>query len=101
MILRHQISKMRGSGIVIHKGAALHVDRAARSLFVIQKLARLRGGSEEATDYKYAHDFGEEHYVPQAYLPEGRVYYHPTTNGMELRITERMNYLRSLQSDKQ
>ncbi|MBR5875613.1 MAG: hypothetical protein IKZ10_02125, partial [Akkermansia sp.] len=42
----------------------------------------------------YAHDFGDDHFVPQAYLPEGRVYYHPTTNGMELRITERMNYLR-------
>ncbi|MBQ4613591.1 MAG: replication-associated recombination protein A [Akkermansia sp.] len=61
-----------------------------------KKLARLRGVAEEATQYKYAHDFGEEHYVPQAYLPEGRVYYHPTTNGMELRITERMEYLRKL-----
>lgn len=61
-----------------------------------KKLARLRGVSEEATQYKYAHDFGEEHFVPQAYLPEGRVYYHPTHNGMELRISERMDYLRRL-----
>ncbi|MDO5450734.1 MAG: replication-associated recombination protein A [Akkermansia sp.] len=61
-----------------------------------KKLARLRGVSEEATQYKYAHDYGEEHFVPQAYLPEGRVYYHPTTNGMELRISERMEYLRRL-----
>ena len=61
-----------------------------------KKLARLRGVAEEDTRYKYAHDFGDEHYVPQAYLPEGRVYYHPTTNGMELRITERMEYLRKL-----
>ncbi len=60
-----------------------------------KKLARLRGVSEEATTYKYAHDFGDDHFVPQAYLPEGRVYYHPTTNGMELRITERMEYLRN------
>lgn len=59
-----------------------------------KKLAKLRGASDEDVNYKYAHDFGEEHFVPQAYLPEGRVYYHPTTNGMELRITERMNYLR-------
>ncbi len=67
-----------------------------------KKLARLRGVSEEATTYKYAHDFGDDHFVPQAYLPEGRVYYHPTTNGMELRITERMNYLRQnhLSDDK-
>ncbi len=61
-----------------------------------KKLARLRGVSEEKTTYKYAHDFGEEHYVPQAYLPEGRVYYHPTSNGLELRIRERMEYLRRL-----
>ncbi len=59
-----------------------------------KKLARLRGVPEEQTQYKYAHDFGEDHFVPQAYLPEGRVYYHPTTNGMELRIGERMAYLR-------
>lgn len=65
-----------------------------------KKLARLRGVSEEATQYKYAHDFGDEHYVPQAYLPEGRVYYHPTTNGMELRITERMEYLRRLREQQ-
>ncbi len=59
-----------------------------------KKLARLRGASEEETTYKYAHDYGEDHFVPQAYLPEGRVYYHPTRNGLELRIGERMEYLR-------
>ena len=61
-----------------------------------KKLAKLRGVAEEDTEYKYAHDFGEDHFVPQAYLPEGRVYYHPTRNGMELRISERMEYLRQL-----
>ncbi len=66
-----------------------------------KKLARLRGVSQEATEYKYAHDFGDEHYVSQAYLPEGRVYYHPTTNGMELRISERMEYLRQLNQQKE
>lgn len=65
-----------------------------------KKLARLRGVAEEATRYKYAHDFGDDHFVPQAYLPEGRVYYHPTTNGMELRITERMEYLRQLREQQ-
>lgn len=59
-----------------------------------KKLARLRGASKEETTYKYAHDYGEDHFVPQAYLPEGRVYYHPTRNGLELRIGERMEYLR-------
>ncbi len=65
-----------------------------------KKLARLRGVSEEATQYKYAHDFGEEHFVPQAYLPEGRVYYHPTTNGLELRIGERLQHLRRLAEEQ-
>lgn len=64
-----------------------------------KKLARLRGVSEEATTYQYAHDFGEEHYVPQAYLPEGRVYYKPTGNGLELRIRERMEHLRRLHDE--
>lgn len=61
-----------------------------------KKLARLRGATEEETTYKYAHDYGEDHFVPQAYLPEGRSYYHPTGNGLELRIAERMRYLREL-----
>lgn len=65
-----------------------------------KKLARLRGVSEEDTTYKYAHDYGDDHFVPQAYLPEGRVYYHPTTNGMELRITERLEYLRKLREQQ-
>lgn len=66
-----------------------------------KKLARLRGVSEEATEYKYAHDYGEEHFVPQAYLPEGRVYYHPTSNGLELRIRERMEHLRRQSGENQ
>lgn len=45
--------------------------------------------------YKYAHD-AEEGYIPQAYLPEGRVYYTPTGNGYEKRIQERLDYWRSL-----
>ncbi len=65
-----------------------------------KKLARLRGVSEEATQYKYAHDYGEEHFVPQAYLPEGRVYYHPTSNGLELRIGERLQHLRRLAEEQ-
>ncbi|MBQ3218931.1 MAG: replication-associated recombination protein A [Akkermansia sp.] len=84
--------------------AALQDVREGKTLMVPEhlatptrkKLARLRGVSEAETQYKYAHDFGDEHFVPQAYLPEGRVYYTPTNNGMELRISERLAYLRSL-----
>jgi putative ATPase len=45
--------------------------------------------------YQYAHDY-EGGYVPQAYLPEGKVYYQPTENGHERRVKERLDYWRSL-----
>jgi putative ATPase len=45
--------------------------------------------------YKYSHDY-EGAYVPQAYLPEGRVYYEPGENGHEKRIKERLDYWRAL-----
>jgi len=54
---------------------------------------------EEAT-YLYGHDF-EEGYVPQAYLPEGRVYYEPTTNGMEQRVAERLEHWRKQFHEKE
>jgi len=59
------------------------------------------GGSKRAKKafgyegYQYAHD-GEGHYVPQAYLPEGRRYYEPGEQGLEKRIKERLDYWRSL-----
>lgn len=59
------------------------------------------GGSKRAKKafgyegYQYAHD-GEGHYVPQAYLPEGRRYYEPGDQGLEKRIKERLDYWRSL-----
>jgi putative ATPase len=49
----------------------------------------------EGAGYKYAHDY-EGGYVPQAYLPEGRVYYEPTENGFERRVKERLDYWRTL-----
>ena len=39
--------------------------------------------------YRYPHEF-EGGYVPQAYLPEGRVYYTPTRLGTEARIADRL-----------
>jgi putative ATPase len=49
----------------------------------------------EGSGYKYAHDY-EGGYVPQAYLPEGRVYYEPSENGFERRVKERLDYWRRL-----
>ena len=38
-------------------------------------------------------------YVPQAYLPEGRIYYEPTENGLEKRVKERLDHWRALFED--
>ncbi len=46
-------------------------------------------------DYKYGHDY-EGGYVPQAYLPEGRIYYEPSGLGNEKRVKERLDHWRQL-----
>lgn len=59
-----------------------------------KKLAAASGESEAAMTYLYSHDF-EGAYVPQAYLPEGKIYYQPGDQGMEKRIKERLDFWRS------
>ena len=59
-----------------------------------KKIAAASGESEEAMKYLYAHDF-EGAYVPQAYLPEGKIYYQPGDQGMEKRIKERLDFWRA------
>ncbi len=59
-----------------------------------KKLAGASGASEESMKYLYAHDF-EGAYVPQAYLPEGKIYYQPGVQGMEKRIKERLDFWRN------
>jgi putative ATPase len=44
--------------------------------------------------YLYPHDF-EGGFVPQAYLEEGRRYYHPSENGAEKRVRERLEFWRA------
>ncbi len=58
-----------------------------------KKLAAASGETEEAMKYLYAHDY-EGAYVPQAYLPEGRIYYQPGDQGSEKRIKERLDFWR-------
>ena len=59
-----------------------------------KKLAVASGESEAAMKYLYAHDY-EGAYIPQAYLPEGKTYYHPGDQGMEKRIKERLDFWRN------
>ena len=83
-------------------GAAISDVETGRTLAVPEHLRtptskRLTGKPEEAMRYLYSHDY-EGHYVPQAYLPEGRTYYHPGEQGMEKRIKERLEFWKAMQS---
>jgi putative ATPase len=55
---------------------------------------------DHGENYQYAHDY-EGGYVPQAYLPEGRIYYEPTEIGYEKRVKERLDYWRALFEEEQ
>ena len=79
----------------VAEGKTLAVPPALRTK--TRKKLGTEGGAVEKSDttYLYGHDF-EGGYVPQAYLPEGRVYYEPTENGLERRIKERLDHWRTL-----
>lgn len=50
-------------------------------------------------DYRYAHDEPEAYAAGETYFPEEmgeRQYYHPVPRGLEIKIAEKMEYLRSL-----
>jgi putative ATPase len=59
-----------------------------------KKLAASSGAPAAAMDYQYPHDFEGAH-IPQAYLPEGRIYYQPGDQGLEKRIKERLDFWRA------
>ncbi len=61
-----------------------------------KKIAAANGTPDKEMVYLYAHDH-EGAYIPQAYLPEGRTYYHPGEQGLEKRIKERLDHWRSQQ----
>jgi len=59
-----------------------------------KKLGAEGGAIDEGeSEYRYGHDY-EGGFVPQAYLPEGRVYYEPSANGLEQRVAERLEHWR-------
>ncbi|HEX5176601.1 MAG TPA: replication-associated recombination protein A [Chthoniobacteraceae bacterium] len=74
----------------VQKGVTLAVPRHLRDKSH-KKAARVLGHA----GYKYSHDY-EGAYVPQAYLPEGRRYYHPGEQGFEKKIKERLEHWRAL-----
>jgi putative ATPase len=79
----------------VREGRTLAVPKHLRDAHY--KGARKLGHGE---GYKYSHDY-DGAYVPQAYLPEGRIYYEPTENGMEKRVKERLDHWRALFEEDQ
>ncbi len=77
--------------------AALEDVRGSRTLPVPKHLrdAHYAGAKQfgHGEGYLYPHDF-EGGFVPQRCLEGGRVYYEPTTNGLEGRIKERLDHYR-------
>ncbi len=55
------------------------------------KDAHYRGAQQlgHGEGYKYAHDY-KDHFVPQEYMPKDVSYYHPTDQGYEAKIQERI-----------
>ncbi len=74
----------------IAKGKTLPVPEHLRTKFR-KKLSVESGADKAAMQYLYSHDY-EGNFTPQAYLPEGRIYYTPSENGMEKRIKERLDF---------
>lgn len=74
----------------IEKGETLKVPDHLVTRFR-KKIAAESGVEKAAMDYLYSHDY-EGNFTPQAYLPEGRHYYSPSSNGMEKRIKERLDH---------
>lgn len=83
----------------VAQGATLAVPLHLRTRFR-KELAERSGADKAAMNYLYSHDY-EGNYTPQSYLPDGRQYYTPTTNGLEKRIKERLDHWRSQQSQGQ
>jgi putative ATPase len=79
----------------VREGRTLAIPKHLRDTHY--KAAKKLGHGE---GYKYSHDY-EGAYVPQAYLPEGRIYYEPSENGMERRVKERLDHWRNLFDEDQ
>jgi putative ATPase len=74
----------------LQKGRTLAVPEHLRD-----KHPKTSGDTDTAQGYRYSHDFPDA-YVPQAYLPEGRIFYEPSDRGEEKRIAERLAHWRSI-----
>jgi putative ATPase len=64
---------------------------------------KLMKGLGYGKEYRYAHDEEEAYVAGENYLPEGfpkRQYYRPVSRGLEIKIAEKLEHLRKLDSEK-
>ena len=60
---------------------------------------RLSKQLEHGKNYRYAHDEPDAYAAGENYFPEGMSpaqFYHPVSRGLEQKIAEKLNYLKSL-----
>jgi len=81
---------LRAAQSDLQKGRTLAVPEHLRD-----KHPPTAGETDPAPSYQESHDLPDA-YVPQAYLPEGRVFYEPSDRGEEKRIAERLAHWRTL-----
>ncbi len=65
---------------------------------------KLMAGMGYGKDYQYAHDHADAFVPGESYFPEtlkSREYYHPVDRGLEIKIQEKLNYLKSLNTASQ
>lgn len=80
--------------------AAMETVRTVTTTVPLHLQDKHYGGAEKlghGAGYLYAHEY-PEHYVKQQYLPDelkGKTFYHPTENGCEKEIGERLSRLRN------
>ncbi len=78
-----------------------HGDSEEVPLHLRNAPTRLMKEMDHGADYRYAHDEPEAYAAGENYFPQAlrdRTYYHPVDRGLELKIAEKLDYLR--QRDK-
>jgi putative ATPase len=74
-----------------------HGDSEEVPLHLRNAPTRLMKEMDHGADYRYAHDEPEAYAAGENYFPQAlrdRTYYHPVDRGLELKIAEKLDYLR-------
>lgn len=97
----------KSNAVYVAFGEAMQDAKAQGSLEVPSHLrnapTKLMKQLGYGSTYRYAHDEPDAYATGENYFPEGmssRTYYHPAPRGLEIKIAERLAYLRGLDKKK-